>query len=335
MKHTDIPLVSVIIPIYNLGACLKRCLNSILRQTYANLQIIVVDDGSTDDSLSLLKKYAQLDDRIELVCQDNQGVSTARNNGLLIARGEFVMFVDGDDWVDADAILKMYSVIISNNLDVVCSGFIFEDVENSRSRVATIKEKCLFVYGEDILRYYLRGIGLWASVWGRLYRKSFLDEYHFSFDPSLSIGEDGLFSLQVMSKANAIGIVKQPFFHILVRPNSATRAKLPFTRNCEDIYKDFLKRSSCWRRFKDDYAVWYVRSGASRLLRLALKLPYTFYKAEFKSYMSKSEFMSLNVLEVRFRMNFRNHIAALLCKNAFLSYYLLHLAQLVKGRILF
>ena len=111
-------LVSIIIPVYNIENYLPKCIESIVTQSYNNLQVIIVDDGSIDNTAEIARLYAEKDDRIVLIQQRNSGVSSARNHGLKKAEGEYVMFVDGDDWIDRNTVEDMLSVVRKYNLDV-------------------------------------------------------------------------------------------------------------------------------------------------------------------------------------------------------------------------
>lgn len=339
MKLVD--KVSVIVPVYNLSSCLCRCVESLLRQTYSNLQIIFIDDGSSDNSVEILKTYAQKDDRILLLYQENAGVSVARNKALKQAVGEFVMFVDGDDWIEEETICFMLNILQQNQLDVVCSGIVFEDPKNKRRREETIKQELLILKGATVLNYFLQGKGLWSSVWARLYRKSFLDAFNFTFDSSLRIGEDGYFSLQVMSKAKSVAIVKPAFYHVLVRSDSATRMRT--ADGCKvssilpSLYESYLRNNFHWENLELSYKVWYVRAITSELLRFALKNSYLEYKYRYNKYIEvNSRFLEYNVIKVRLMMTMQRHIAALVCKNCFVSYFMMRLVNLYhRGNFLF
>ncbi|MDU0073879.1 MULTISPECIES: glycosyltransferase family 2 protein [Bacillus] len=120
------PSVSIIIPVYNAEKYVSACLDSVLAQTLPHFEAIVVDDGSRDSSREIIKQYAARDDRIVPVFQDNAGPSTARNCALKMAKGEFVAFLDSDDWVEPDAYKEMYNAAIDNNADIVFTSLMWE-----------------------------------------------------------------------------------------------------------------------------------------------------------------------------------------------------------------
>ena len=116
------PKISVIIPVYNVERFLKKCLESVINQTLSDLEIICINDGSTDKSLSILNSFAQKDNRIIVINQDNQGQSCARNAGLSIATGKYIGFVDSDDWIDLDFYEKLYNTAKKYNADIAAAG---------------------------------------------------------------------------------------------------------------------------------------------------------------------------------------------------------------------
>lgn len=118
------PKVSIIIPVYNTEKYLSRCLNSLVKQTLHDIEIICINDGSEDNSLSILENYASSDERIVLIDQKNQGQSVARNRGIEIARGKYIGFVDSDDWVDDNYFEKLYCAAENNNCDIAVAGII-------------------------------------------------------------------------------------------------------------------------------------------------------------------------------------------------------------------
>lgn len=122
--------VSIVIPVYNAELYISRCLDSIINQTYTDLEIICVNDGSKDNSLQILKKYQEKDERIFVIDKENAGVSEARNDAIKRSSGQYITFVDSDDWLEKDAIELMYKALIENNADVVRSNYYINKNEN-------------------------------------------------------------------------------------------------------------------------------------------------------------------------------------------------------------
>ena len=212
--------VSVIVPIYNAEKYLEESVNSILKQTYDNLQIILVNDGSTDNSWELCKKLENCDPRITAVTQKNGGVSVARNKGLELAIGEWIMFVDPDDILDKN-IVSILLKEIDNNMDIVigsCYGF----NNSSKKRAHFFAESRSFK--DDKMDLYLQlledGYGQTGEVftavgvpWGKLYRRSFLEKNNLKFDPKLRRMQDNIFNMYAFYYADKIRYVDLPLYY--------------------------------------------------------------------------------------------------------------------------
>ena len=206
---SNIGKISVIIPIYNVEAYLPQCLDSIINQTLKNLEIICINDGSTDGSLKIAEKYAEKDKRIIIINQQNQGLPNARNSGLKIATGEYIMFIDSDDWIDTDYIEKMYFSAIENNADMVKSGYkhyfhdkVTDDLINKKINNRYTKKQLLQPYENNIV------------VWATLYEKDFLIKNNILyFDNDILKHEDILYTLKSTILANKIAPVIDTYYN--------------------------------------------------------------------------------------------------------------------------
>lgn len=209
--------ISVIIPVYNVEPYLRQCLDSVVNQTYRNLEIIIVDDGSPDNCGRICDEYAAKDDRIRIIHKKNAGVSAARNDGMKIASGEWTTFVDADDWLDLDYFDRMVSSMPEEKPDIFSSGG-YIAVYPERQVLRYLFETPFFERGKAIQtvcvaktltkRYGTDGksdLAAFATCWNRLYRTGFLQENDFRFDVGVHPMEDVLFHLNVFSKAQAIG----------------------------------------------------------------------------------------------------------------------------------
>lgn len=147
-------LISIIVPVYNVEKYLEHCLNSIINQTYKNLEIILVNDGSTDNSLEICESFKQKDSRIKIITKGNGGLSSARNEGLKIAKGNYISFVDSDDWIDADFIKALYNNLISTDSDMSTCEFIRE-TEPSQF-VETKKEKITCYTQSEYMKIFMK-----------------------------------------------------------------------------------------------------------------------------------------------------------------------------------
>lgn len=187
--------ISVIIPVYNTAEYLPRCLDSVLQNTYQNLEIICINDGSTDDSAAVLKRYAESDSRIIVVNKINEGVSAARNIGLDIATGSFVSFIDSDDWVHSKYFEVMMHFQIKFNADIVASNYssVVEMVPNKLLDIDDCKTSSL---GFD----EIMGCGfLKRIIWGRIYRRKCIEGHRFP--KGIKWGEDMIFNVSVLCDA--------------------------------------------------------------------------------------------------------------------------------------
>lgn len=202
--------ISIIVPVYNVEKYLSRCLDSLVNQTYRNIEIICVNDGSTDTSLQILQAYIENDNRIILINRENRGISISRNEALSIAKGEWVMFVDSDDWIDNDICHLSVEKAITENADVVFWSYIREfqskslpKYVNNENKIWANKEACRILHcrilgpiGKELKE--TDKMDAWGTVWGKLYRRSLIEEYQIRFVDTREIGsaEDVLFNLE-------------------------------------------------------------------------------------------------------------------------------------------
>ena len=204
-------LISVIVPVYNVAAYLPQCLDSILGQTYRELEIICVNDGSKDRSLELLERYAHKDNRVKVLDKANEGVSRARNDALVVAQGEYVMFVDADDWIDSETCQLAIDAINTHQADVVLWSYVSEN-KGSQSFKKLFDGDAVFDEDDSRMRLHRRFIGIIGEelthpeladslgpVWGKLYKRNVIQQSGAKFVDLSEIGtyEDGLFNLSV------------------------------------------------------------------------------------------------------------------------------------------
>ncbi len=217
MNKENKPLISVIIAIYNPGKHLRCCLDSIVEQTYKNLEIILVDDGSTDDSLAVCKEYAEKDSRIVVHHKENSGVSATRNAGIRLAHGEYFSFIDSDDYLEKDAYEYMMDLIDTHKVDIVTyEHFITKPCkEITHSAPDSAYGRFDRKHGMDIL------VHNFPFAWNKLFSKKTIDEVWF--DETICRGEDGLFSRFAFDKADSVYFDKRPLYHYVQSEDSAVR----------------------------------------------------------------------------------------------------------------
>lgn len=205
----ELPLISIIVPVYNSAGSLERCVDSILEQEFSMFQVILVDDGSTDSSPQICDRYSSQDDRVICVHKENGGVSSARNCGLSKAEGEYVMFVDSDDALKADALSILSRAAAVSLPDFVLGGYdIYTNDLYDRTCVPDKTEE----YGPvDMQNFFERTVGesgeLFRSPWAKLYRKAVIVSNDLKFNESLSYAEDKLFVYGFLAGAESAAVI--------------------------------------------------------------------------------------------------------------------------------
>lgn len=209
-------LISVIIPVYNVEKYLPICLNSILSQTYKNLEIILVDDGSIDNSSKICDKYSNIDNRVIVFHQKNKGVSAARNLGVSVATGKYLTFVDSDDQLCNDAIEYLYEILIRHDADISCCNFEYGYV----NRISTIENvfEAIQCYNKvDSLRTLLYQKNIDTSLWAKLYKTKLFKGIKF---PIGKIYEDFGTFYKILLKIDKLVYSNQKKYIYLIRDNS-------------------------------------------------------------------------------------------------------------------
>lgn len=214
-------LISVIIPVYNIEKYLSRCISSIVNQTYKNLEIILIDDGSTDKSLKICKDWEKKDDRIKVISQENRGVSSARNKGLSIAKGDYISFVDGDDEIVKD----LYSSFISEynkNIDII--RFRYQTQHGKYKFNSKMSEEGIFFWKDRNEKYDIFFINhLLGSVCNTIFNRKTIS--NITFEEKYKYGEDYLFYFQVLENCKSIYFSNKILYYYKVNGYSATRKK--------------------------------------------------------------------------------------------------------------
>ena len=204
-------------PIYNAYDYLRPALDSVIDQTLKEIEIICIDDGSTDPTLKLLKEYQEADSRVRIVTENNAGVSVARNKGLVRARGEYVMFLDADDFYELDLLEKLYAEAKRNELDVaICSYDVYNDKAARFERSVDGECESEFSEGECVSKASLPDTIFQSTtgyVWNKLFKTAFLHEKSLNFAPELYVFEDVYFVLTVLSMADRIGRLNDVLIH--------------------------------------------------------------------------------------------------------------------------
>lgn len=222
--------VSIIIPIYNVKPYLKKCIESVRNQTYQNLQIILVDDGSTDGSSDLCDWYQEQDERIVVIHKSNGGLVSARKTGLRAAEGDYVLNVDSDDWIEADMVARLYKVANENSADIVCSAH-FLDIGNLTKKITNRLETGN--YATEQLRTQLLYNGIFfqfnitAFIWSKLFKREILEKAQYTVDEEISFGEDIAVTFPGILFAKNISVTDYAGYHYVQRSGSITNINYP------------------------------------------------------------------------------------------------------------
>lgn len=210
-------LISIIIPAYNIDQYLARCLDSVLGQTYNNLEVIVISDGSVDGTNDIIKQYADADSRIKYILKQNTGVSDTRNKGLEIATGDYIGFVDGDDYVEPNMFEILYENMMKYDADISHCGY-----------QMVFPSKVVYYHGTDNLYQFNQQEGVEAiikadlvepGIWNKLYKREVVEQIRF--DARLVESEDFLYNICAFKNCNKSVFVDKPLYHYILRNNSA------------------------------------------------------------------------------------------------------------------
>jgi len=214
--------VSIIVPVYNSEKYLNKCIDSIISQTYSNIEILIIDDGSNDQSVNICHEYKKKDNRIKIIKEKHRGVSNARNVGLENASGDYILFVDSDDWIEKKLIEESISLYKESIADIVIYNLRQFDNKNQRFCKKQKGYKSGFFKIQNILGELLKKEILNAP-WNKLYKKSIIDLQNIRFDVNIQIGEDLLFNINYFKAIKNIYITNSKLYNYRIHDKSLTR----------------------------------------------------------------------------------------------------------------
>lgn len=243
-------LISIIVPVYNSEKYLDKCLECLVGQTYSNLEIILVDDGSTDSSLVICKKFQKSDSRIKIIEKKNEGAGAARNAGLSHASGELIMFIDSDDWIELEMLEHLHGLMMEHRADLAVCNYFIENPDGSnrvcysmqldQSPFETEKvQKCI---------YLLDSQGKLAYLWNRMYRRSIIQENNLKFDNFFTTGQDLDFNLKYLYHVRKCVISDEPYYHYIKHGTGSLCAR--YKKNLYAIVSELSRRRyEIYRKF--------------------------------------------------------------------------------------
>jgi len=322
-------LISVIVPVYNVEKYIRKCIDSIIGQTYKNLEIIVVDDGSLDESGKICDEYAKKDNRIKVIHKENSGVSSARNIGIENSTGKWIAFVDSDDWIEKKYFEELLKVAVENDAEVVLCGY---------NRITVNKIEKIYNSGElieDTSREFLiktlnpqTGYGFCHM---KLYKKSIIKNN--LFDITLKVGEDALFNEKIALNITKACFLEKSLYNYRINSNSVVRK---FDEEYAIKYLNSMQNNKCYlmQMYQDDNEILqnYYNFVAFHVLLIAVNYCYNYLNKEknskkclkkicnyndFKEGIKKSNYNNLSITRkitlftIKYKLFF---ITGLICK---------------------
>lgn len=253
-SKSENPKVSVVIPVYNVERYVGKCLSSLVEQTFTDFEIIAVNDGSRDSSLAILRRFEERYPFITVISQNNQGLSAARNTGLKLARGEYLCFIDSDDFVSPTFLEELYNACVETQSDIACCYYYFRFVENDFLFEYPFRTKGILTRSQAMNKL-LRDMQIQSLVWNKMYKRSLFTDNNITF-PSMCF-EDMAVTHKVFGFANQVVVIDRPLYFYNQRPGSTLA-----TMNADKI-NDFiraiamvrisLEKSGAYEKYKKSY----------------------------------------------------------------------------------
>lgn len=285
-------IISIIVPIYNIEDYLCQCLDSLVNQTLRALEIILVDDGSTDKSAEICDEYASKDSRIRVIHKQNEGLVRARKTGLAMASGDLIGFVDGDDWIEPDMFEQLYNAMFEHSVDIVMCGRyedtgqickpVYHGIVEGRYDKNAMKE---IVYPHMIVNGAFFEWGIFPGLWDKLFKRKALEKYQMLVDDRLTMGEDAACTYPAILNADSIYVLHKCLYHYRQSANSMVkkvidyeilRQKFNILYNSVNIifekYKDIYDLREQWM----EYVLFLMVPRAGMLYKDIEKLDYLF-----------------------------------------------------------
>ena len=311
--------VSVVIPVYNVEDYLEECLESVINQTLKDIEIICINDGSTDNSLNILEAYAENDNRIKIFSQENSGLSASRNHGKKLSQGEYIYFIDSDDYLELNALEKLYDMAMSLDLDILIFKLInFDDGTHEKYTSDYYEMSFLKPYEGKNFNYENIGeiiLDVAVSIPGKLFKNSLISSMKFSEG---LIFEDNLFFAEAMLKAKRVSFLDKHFYNRRVRNDSITTTKtIKFadTIVISNKIMDLLKEYEVYDQFKKRFIRKKIYATYNRFSQVDEVYKEEFFKRiqeDFKNHEKefKNDYVFLKKVNPRIRYIFNTALAS-------------------------
>ena len=278
-------LISIIIPVHNVEKYLYKCLQSVVNQTYKNLEIICVNDGSTDNSLNILEKFAQKDHRIRIITQKNGGLSNARNTGIDYAAGDYIMFLDSDDWCDIYTVEKLYKNIFENNTDFsICAAVLFDNETQKHKTDSYFAMSYLSEFTNKRLNFDNingRFFNLPVTAWGKLIRTNIIKDNNLRFIEGVAFEDNPFFMDLFFASKNFSIILDELIYYRVNRKGSIINSqdkKYFDVINHWEYQKNKLQKYNKFEEIKDKYWDRTINLFYQRFSQIKDELKPDFYK---------------------------------------------------------
>ena len=344
----NLPLISVIIPVYNVEAYLKQCLESVVHQTYCQLEVILVDDGSTDGSGLICDEYARIDKRFIVIHQENRGLSQARNRGIDIARGEYITFIDSDDWVDVEYCEVLLTSLFEYGTQSAMCAYLREYPNNSLPRVLhpnnviwegkNLQRRICGPIGEELRRPEF--LDCYVTMWGKLYPYEAVRGIKV-VDTYLIGTEDALYNLEALNNIKTMLYITKPLYHYRKGlETSLTSRHNPYLENRWDHLYERMLNVIETNKFDDIYISALNNRIALNIIGIAFNCIYgneSFaekYKRIKHALSHNRRSQALKNLPLRHMpIHWKLFFFCVKCKLAFILYVMMIVIRQLKGKI--
>ena len=240
-------LVSIIVPAYNVEKTIERCLRSLIEQTYSNIEVIVVDDGSKDKTFSISQAISQSDDRISVYHKNNGGLSDARNYGKNLAKGDYIAFVDSDDFVHLDMYRRLVTVMDEKNADISCCGYY--RISTDGYEVSSVFGTCVSMDGIDAAKDLINQTAFNNFAWNKLYKKELFNEINFPIGRTY---EDILTTYKVFMKAKKVVGIENPLYYYVENSSSISSSLTNIMGLWESVNEQMQQMIDFFPELKND-----------------------------------------------------------------------------------
>jgi glycosyltransferase involved in cell wall biosynthesis len=294
--------VSIIVPLFNAEKFAKRCIESVLMQTFKNYELILIDDGSKDKTGEICDKYAEKDTRIKVIHKNNGGVSSARNTGLDMAKGEWITFLDADDWIEPNFLL-----IVDNNsndsIDWIFAQWRTIWDNGLPNEINNYEQEILFNNWEEIKNIWdkMANMDICRCPWGKFFRRSVIESYKLRFDNSLKYGEDTVFNYEYLINIKGLSLCKKEYSHYIFHQNYGVIAVIKYkctpqgittTRN--KIFEIFFNKNIQNLKFERLFFFGFTMMEHCYLGKKDEKIRRDYYKGDIQKKLEKHCLSSIN-----------------------------------------